>query len=74
MAVADRCCERSVSLEDWRGVNPTREELRRVGAGLNIDSSDGYVHVGNVMRVEGRINFSTLYDASDNLLIVETLF
>ena len=55
-------------------MNPTREELRRVGTGLNIDSSDDYVHVGNVMRVEGRMNFSTLYDASDNLLIVDTLF
>jgi len=55
-------------------VNLTKEELRRVGASLNIDSSDGYVPVGNVMWVEGRMNFSTLYDASDSLLIVDTLF
>ena len=51
MAVADHCCERSVSLEDWRGVNLT-EELRRVRAGLNTNNLDDYVHVGNVMLVD----------------------
>ena len=34
MAVVDRCRERGVWLEDWRGVNVTKGELKRVEAGV----------------------------------------